>query len=252
MSAVTLICLTLLVTAGEPSETPTRIYVRTVPTGAAVSVGGKVVGKSDGLFTLSPGIQTLLVELDGYSSEERQVEVRPEEITRVELRLKKRPAVPPNPGTTDDAGSEAASAYLANTEVPQTTRNAMLAVLRQHPAESRWSGRVGTSLFAIAVKKLPGEKISQRAIPAMLELTHMLSVHELLKAKSLLDQYAATGLTDATTLREAVVEAAGKLEVTGKATGAVHQAAIRQGFAVAYVVAEEPALTGSPPTACRA
>jgi hypothetical protein len=69
------------------------------------------------------------------------------------------------------------------------------------------------------------------------------AVQELLRAKSLLDRYADAGLTDATTLREAVVEAAGKLQVTGRTSGAVHQSSAQGDYAVAYVLAEEPALT---------
>jgi len=71
----------------------------------------------------------------------------------------------------------------------------------------------------------------------------MLAVHELLKAKSLLDRYAATGLDDATTLRAAVEQAAGKLEVTGKVKSLVHQAAVEGDFAVGYVMADQSALT---------
>ena len=103
----------------------------------------------------------------------------------------------------------------------------MLAVLRQHPSESRWSGRAGSTMFGIAVKPLPAGEIRRRVIPTLLELTHLWAVQELLRAKSLLDRYTATGLTDATTLREAVVDAAGTLQVTGLATGAIHQAPSR-------------------------
>jgi tetratricopeptide (TPR) repeat protein len=71
----------------------------------------------------------------------------------------------------------------------------------------------------------------------------MLAVHELLKAKSLLDRYTATGLDDATTLREAVEQAAGKLEVTGKAKDVVHRATVEGDFAVGYVLAGQSDLT---------
>jgi hypothetical protein len=119
----------------------------------------------------------------------------------------------------------------------------MLAALRQHPGEARWSGCDGDLLFGIAIKPLPQRLSDPRAVPAMLELVHMQAVHEVLKAKSLLDRYAAAGLTDATTLRQAVEVAAGELNVTGKATGVVHQAARRGDVAVAYVLAEQTQLT---------
>jgi tRNA A-37 threonylcarbamoyl transferase component Bud32 len=150
------------------------------------------------------------------------------------------------PGRRDgdeDAGSRAASAYLARAEVLGPAREAMQTVLRQHPDESRWSGRNGSTLFAIAVRRLPGGMMRQQAGPAFLNLTHMLAVQELLKAKSLLDRYAESGLTDATTLRQAVVQAAGNLEVAGKVRGFQHQATAQDDFAVAYVLADESALS---------
>ena len=135
------------------------------------------------------------------------------------------------------------SAYLKRTTLPEPVRAAMLIVVRQHPAETRWSGRAGTTLFGIAAKPLPKEQIGQRALPAMLELTHMLAVHELLTAKSLLDRYAATGLTDATTLHQAVVEASGDLQVTGKTGTVTHQATADGNLAIGYAMADEAALT---------
>ena len=257
MRSIALLLLGLLAAADPPPQSPaTRLYVRTVPTGANVLLDGREIGKSDGLFPVAAGTRTLVVELDGYLPDERRVEIAADEITRVELQLKKQPQVPGKTSVTvqpsnagigvenkGDADAKAATTYMTDANLATPVRDAILTVLRQHPDESRWSGREGKTLFAVVVKRLPEGKISQRTTPATLELTHMLCVHELLKAKSLLDQYAATGLIDATTLREAVVNAAGKLDVTGKMTGAVYQAALRGDFAIAYVLAEEPAMT---------
>jgi hypothetical protein len=234
---------------------PTRLYVRTVPPGAKVTLDGKSLGKSDALFPVMPGTQTVQVELAGYLPEERRVEIRAEEITRVELELKRRPEAagragsPSLPsagevdaGKKDDAASIAANAYLTDADLPAPVRDAMLTVLRQHPGESRWSGRAGTIMFGIAAKRLPARAIRQRAVPAMLDLTHMLAFQELLKAKSLLDRYAATGLTDATTLERAVVEAAGKLNVKGRASTVLQGGTVKADYAIAYVMAEEQRL----------
>jgi hypothetical protein len=251
--ALLLGCLTF---GAEPSAPPpTRLYVRTVPPGARVTLEGKTVGKSDAIFAVAPGIQTVLVELDGYLPEERRVEIRAEEVTRVELQLKRRPETAPQTGTPaptsagkvdaekkDDAASASAIAYLTDADLAAPVRGAMLTVLRQHPGESRWSGRSDTTMFGIAAKRLPAGAIRQRAVPAMLELTHMLALQELLKAKSLLDRYAATGLTDATTLERAVVEAAGKLQVKGRASAVLQGGMVKGEYAVAYVMAEEQAL----------
>jgi hypothetical protein len=226
--------------------------VRTVPSGAAVLLEGKPLGKSDAIFSVSSGTQTVLVELDGYLPEQRRVEIRAAEITRVELELKRRPetagqTAAPIAGKTDaekndDAASKAATAYLANADLPAPVRDAMLTVLRQHPTELRWSGRAGTTMFAVAAKRVPSGPTRQQAVPAMLNLTGMLAFQELLKAKSLLDRYAAVGLTDATTLQQAVVETAGALQVKGNASTVVQGAAVRDDFAIAYVTAEEQSL----------
>ena len=239
-------------------EPHTRLFVRTIPPGAKVILDGEVLGESDGLFLVSAGVRKITVELDGYHPNGQQVRLRDGWITRVELVLAKqreppeRPA-PPEPSTAQThkpnvpadpaAGSQAAAAYVSRADIAEPVRAAMLTVLRQHPGETRWSGKAGPTLFAVAVKSLPGGQMRKRATPALLELTHMLAVQELLKAKSLLDRYAATGLDDATTLRQAVEEAAGKLEVSGKVKGVVHQATVQDEFAVGYVIGEESSLT---------
>lgn len=228
-----------------------------MPIGAAVTVDGHPIGKSDGLFVLAPGVHRITIELDGYASEMRDVEVHEGRITRLELDLQARDqavsaratngeaaagtalgnARPEPPSSSEAArqssgASDAASTFVSQGTFPASTRQAMLTVLRQHPGETRWSGRDGDVLFGVAVKPLPQGDSRTRSIPVMLELVQMQAVHEVLKAKSLLDRYAAEGLTDATTLRQAVEAAAGELQVTGKAKGLVHQAAVRSGFAV--------------------
>ena len=253
LALVLLGCLTL---GGEPSApAPTRLYVRTAPPGANVALDGKRLGKSDAIFSVAPGTQTVLVELDGFLPEERRVEIRAEEVTRVDLQLRRLPETAGQTGTpaspsagtidaekNDDAVSKAANAYLAEADLPVPVRDAMLVVLRQHPTENRWSGRAGTTLFGIAVKRLPRGSVRQQAVPSMLNLTGMLAFQELLKAKSLLDRYATVGLTDATTLARAVMESAGELQVKGNASTILQGAAVQGGCAVAYATAEEKAL----------
>ena len=224
---------------------PTRLYVRTIPPGARVVLDGKELGLAPGLFIVLPGDHTVTLELEGFTPGKEAVNLPKERITRLVLTLVKReePVEEKAPAKGDAAAFEAAVALLARAKLPQALGAAMLAVLRQHPTESRWSGRAGNTLFALAAKKLPAGPIRQRATPALLELTHSLAVQELLKAKSLLDRYADAGLTDATTLRQAVVRAAGELHVTGNVEGLTHQAAAQGNFAVAYVTAEDRALT---------
>jgi hypothetical protein len=259
MSTSTFLLLLLGLT-GQPLETAptpaTRLYVRTVPPGAKIFLDGKPLGTSEGLFLVPSGVAKISIELDGHEAETRRVEIPPQRITRIELVLRPQPEprarAKPNTGTSKpvlgnglepSSASTAASTRITKADLPKPVREAMLTVLRQHPGESRWSGRAGATIFGIAAKPLPSGKVRQRVTPALLELTHLWAVQEVLRAKSLLDRYAATGLTDATTLREAVVEAAGKLHVAGQASGAVHETAVQGDFAVAYVLGEEAALS---------
>ena len=262
-----ILTLTVPPAAAETSATrTTRLFVRTIPDGAAVTLDGKAIGKTDGLFVISPGDHDLTLELEGYRSQTRKFRAPEGRITRIEVKLqgadqtdsgRDRPDPTPPTSLSGDAqsasgthrlpqgadGAGIASVFVSEGDFAGSTRQAMLTVLRQHPNEIRWSGRDDNLLFGIAIKPLPQGDSRQRAVPAMLELVQMLAVHEMLKAKSLLDRYAAAGLTDATTLRQAVETAAGQLHVTGKAKGVVQQAAVRNGLAVAYIVAPQADLT---------
>jgi len=222
----------------------TRIYVRSVPPGAKVVIDGKEVGVSDGLFVVVPGSHSVLLELDGYATEKRDVHVPGERITRLVVTLVREDRAgggPSERGT--DAALKAVETVLGTTPMPHGLSDAIRTVVRQHPTETRWSGRVGETLFALAAKALPVGDVRSRALPAILELVRMLAVQELLKAKCLLDRYGEYGLNDATTLRQAVVEAAGELGVTGSVKGLTHHAVVQGDFAVAYVFAEEHSLT---------
>jgi hypothetical protein len=71
-------------------QTTTQLYVKTVPAGAEVAVDGTVVGTSDKLFKVAAGTHKLSLTLKGYVIENRTIEVRDGEITRVEVELKLR------------------------------------------------------------------------------------------------------------------------------------------------------------------
>jgi hypothetical protein len=95
MNAIVLAAAMLALGMQEVETTPqakTQLYVKTVPTGAAISLGGQALGKSDGLFDVAAGVHQLVVRLEGYVPEERSVNVKEGEITRVEVRLKKHSA----------------------------------------------------------------------------------------------------------------------------------------------------------------
>lgn len=72
------------------SETPsTRLYVKTVPSGANVKLDGKRSGTSDRLFVVPPGVAKMTVEvaLDGFETERREVTIDGGRITRVTFEL---------------------------------------------------------------------------------------------------------------------------------------------------------------------
>ena len=83
----------------ELSETPTtRLFVQTVPPGAAIILDDKPLGQSNGLFLVSPGVRKITVELDGYYPECQQVRLPEGWITRVELELRWLPDAPDRKG----------------------------------------------------------------------------------------------------------------------------------------------------------
>ena len=90
--------------ADEPAKTAetrdTLIYVRTDPAGAAVFIDGKKIGASNGLFRVESGTVTISAELEGREPSSKQVTIRANRITRVELILK--PAA--KTGKSEDAG----------------------------------------------------------------------------------------------------------------------------------------------------
>lgn len=68
------------------SATPTtRLYVKTVPPGAQVTLDGKLLGPSDGLFIVPPGVSSVKVEFTGQEPRLQQVEIVAGRITRLEL-----------------------------------------------------------------------------------------------------------------------------------------------------------------------
>jgi len=83
------------------SPTPTtRLYVKTVPQGAQVTLDGKPLGPSDGLFIVPPGISSVKVEFEGREPQERVVEIAAGRITRLELDFAEQPPViRPTPGS---------------------------------------------------------------------------------------------------------------------------------------------------------
>ncbi len=95
--AVVVIGLALLALATDPpsvaraEDAKTELYVRTIPSGAEVSVDGRLLGTTDGLFSVSAGTREVVVRLEGFDTEERTVTVRGGKITRLVVELERQP-----------------------------------------------------------------------------------------------------------------------------------------------------------------
>lgn len=67
------------------ADAKTRLYVKTLPPGAQITLDGKPLGASDGLFLVPAGTAKLTVQFDGAEPQVRQVEIAAGRITRVEI-----------------------------------------------------------------------------------------------------------------------------------------------------------------------
>jgi len=94
--AIALICGLGSVAASLAAEPPaktgekrdTMIYVRSGPPGAKVLLDNKEIGKTNGLFRVEAGVATIILELEGHGQVKKQVSIRADGITRIEIELK--------------------------------------------------------------------------------------------------------------------------------------------------------------------
>ncbi|MBN2476754.1 MAG: type II secretion system major pseudopilin GspG [Pirellulales bacterium] len=72
----------------QTSQTPeTLLYIRTTPSGAEISLDGKPLGTSDGLFPVKPGTYKIVVDLQDHQPKQQSITLRDGQITRIELEL---------------------------------------------------------------------------------------------------------------------------------------------------------------------
>jgi len=67
----------------------TRLYVRTTPPGAKVSLDGQIIGVSPNLLTVPPGDHEVTLEAAGHEPQSRRVKAADGQITRLEVALKR-------------------------------------------------------------------------------------------------------------------------------------------------------------------
>lgn len=82
----------------------TRLYVKTIPPGAQVTLDGKPLGPSDGLFIVPAGAARVSVQFDGQGPQVQQVEIAEGRITRIEIQR----------GAADDLVSGVIDTTIAN------------------------------------------------------------------------------------------------------------------------------------------
>jgi len=91
-----------LFSASQASENPvgevktkktasTRLYVETNPPGATILLNGKVLGVSNGLFSVGAGEYEITIVAPGYEAVRRQVKVRGKRIGELRLDLHRLP-----------------------------------------------------------------------------------------------------------------------------------------------------------------
>ena len=107
-------------------QTKTQLYVKTVPEGAEVTLDGKSLGTSSTLVEVTPGSHRLTLRLEGYVPEERLIDAKEGEITRIEVRLKQR------------AGKQQVLGYVGDLQTGvQSYADSGHAVVFQRPADKK-------------------------------------------------------------------------------------------------------------------
>ncbi len=70
-------------------EATTHLYIRTTPPGARISLGGEKLGKSPGVFPVAPGVQRIVIELDGHDAAAQELSIEAGRVTRLEVNLRR-------------------------------------------------------------------------------------------------------------------------------------------------------------------
>jgi hypothetical protein len=133
--------------------------------------------------------------------------------------------------------------WLEGQNLSQPTVDAMKTMLRQHASETRWVGQSDKLLFSIVAERVESESPrKQQILLARASRSHSLAIQEILTAKSLLDLYGQVGLTDATALRQAILDGQSGFSVQGNAKILAGSSQVVESYVFAFVVAEESQL----------
>jgi|LakMenEpi03Aug12_release.lakeMendotaPanAssembly.Ray.scaffolds.fasta_scaffold162451_2 hypothetical protein len=114
-------------TVETATKATTRLYVKTLPPGAQVTLDGKPLGASDGLFLVPAGTGKVSVQFDGAEPQVQQVDFVEGRITRVEVSL----------AGYQPAGAGGAAAAVAAREQAVPRRVAPRLTSKREPVEPK-------------------------------------------------------------------------------------------------------------------
>lgn len=151
----------------------------------------------------------------------------------------------PNPAAEETMLTAAARAimrWLPTSAISPEASDALCGWIAEQPDATAWSGRCGTCLIAVAVRPLASGDGHERIEPAIVAATSVTASQELVLSKAMLERFQTLGLTDALALVKAFRATNGRKQVSARIVGMEHQEAAVEGFAVAWVQAEENAV----------
>ena len=162
-----ILLLALLGAVESTEERDTLLYVATSPPGAEVLVDGKRVGTTDGLFPIEPGVRRIIVELDGHDQQGKDVTIRAGDITRLKLRLKRRPET-----NVDNQTSYSVRLVVGSDGMTfqgqKTNWQQLPGLLKRLP------DREHTILALAAASSELGQKTQEESLSKVIELAHRL------------------------------------------------------------------------------
>ena len=120
----------------------------------------------------------------------------------------------------------------------ESLENAIKDAMIRLPEADRWSGVDEKQIFGLTVVPFTDRDLEDGDVGMFRKTAELLAMKEMLFAKVLLDKYAATGLNDSGTLREAVANANESFFVQSKITYDVNETRIKGNRIVGIVVAD--------------
>lgn len=142
----------------------TRLYVKTLPPGARVTLDGTPLGASDGLFLVPAGTAKVSVQFDGAEPQVRQVEIAEGRITRVEIDTNAAPGPTPPRGADPRTVGAAPAAQPVPAEVAARDPDVLRLTSQRPPVAAAPLSAIDGVLDAPLKQALDFKKIPLRAV----------------------------------------------------------------------------------------